>query len=168
MFMNLLAGMVTVGGRPQLGDVSEGNDRAQLCAYVQHWTLNSAIEEELRDRRVEGRPTQQALLSGGSVLVNPSIQKVRTKCIRKIRPYNTAVAHGVILGTGPQCLRCHIGPVRGAEQQRELQTPVSAAATDGRDILHCTAVREPAEVSSIIMSYCTDRRNISKWYNVMA
>ena len=28
-------------------------------------------------------PTQQALLSGGSVLVNPSIQKVRIKLKRK-------------------------------------------------------------------------------------
>ena len=32
----------------------EGN-RAQLCAYVKYSTLNSAIEQELRDRRVEGR-----------------------------------------------------------------------------------------------------------------
>ena len=28
---------------------------ARLCAYVKHSTLNSAIEQELRDRRVEDR-----------------------------------------------------------------------------------------------------------------
>ena len=47
--------MVTVVGRPQLGEVSEGTGRARLCAYVKHSTLNSAIEQELSDRRVEGR-----------------------------------------------------------------------------------------------------------------
>ena len=47
--------------------------------------FRTAIEQELLDRRVEGRagPTQQALLSGGSVVVNPAIQKVRTKFIIK-------------------------------------------------------------------------------------
>ena len=55
MFMGLLAGVVTVGGRPQPGEVSEGTDRARLCAYVKHSILNSAIGQELRDRRVEGR-----------------------------------------------------------------------------------------------------------------
>ena len=35
-------------------------------------------------------PTQQALLSGGSVLVNPSIQKVRTKFIKKLTPLRLA------------------------------------------------------------------------------
>ena len=29
--------------------------RARLCAYVKHSTLNSAIEQELRDLRVEHR-----------------------------------------------------------------------------------------------------------------
>ena len=29
--------------------------RARLCAYVKHLTLNSAVEQELRDRRVEDR-----------------------------------------------------------------------------------------------------------------
>ena len=52
IFMSLLAGMVAVGGRPQLG---QGTGRARLCAYVKHSTLNSAIEQELRDQRVEGR-----------------------------------------------------------------------------------------------------------------
>ena len=78
MFMNLLAGMVAVGGWPQPGEVSEGTGRARLCAYVKHSTLNSVIEQELRDRREEDR-VNATLLSGGSVLVNPSIKKVRTK-----------------------------------------------------------------------------------------
>ena len=47
--------MVAVGGRPQLGGVGKGTGRARLCAYVKHSTLNSAIEQELRDRRVEDR-----------------------------------------------------------------------------------------------------------------
>ena len=47
--------MVEVGGRPQLGEVGKGTGRARLCAYVKHSTLNSAIELELRDRRVEDR-----------------------------------------------------------------------------------------------------------------
>ena len=54
MFMCLqLSAMVSVGGRPLPGEVSEGTGRARLCAYVKHSTLNSAIEQELRDRRVE-------------------------------------------------------------------------------------------------------------------
>ena len=77
--MSILAGMVAVGGRPQLGEVGKGTDRARLCAYVKHSTLNSAIEQELRDRRVEDRANATSLLNGGSVLVNQSIQKVRTK-----------------------------------------------------------------------------------------
>ena len=32
-----------------------GDPCARLCAYVKHSTLNSAIEQELRDRRVEDR-----------------------------------------------------------------------------------------------------------------
>ena len=48
-------GMVAVGGRPQLGEVVTGTGRARLCAYVKHSTLNSAIEQELLDRRVEDR-----------------------------------------------------------------------------------------------------------------
>ena len=53
--MSILAGMVTVVGRPQLGEVSEEIGRARFCAYVKHWTLDSAIEQELRDRRAEDR-----------------------------------------------------------------------------------------------------------------
>ena len=53
--MSLLTGMVAVGGRPKPGEVSEGSGRARLCAYVKQLTLNSAIEQELLDRRVEGR-----------------------------------------------------------------------------------------------------------------
>ena len=48
-------GMVAVGGRPQLGEVGKGTGSARLCAYVKHSTLNSAIDKELRDRRVEDR-----------------------------------------------------------------------------------------------------------------
>ena len=52
--MGLLTGMVAVGGRPQLGEVGKGTGHARLC-YVKHSTLNSAIEQELCDQRVEGR-----------------------------------------------------------------------------------------------------------------
>ena len=48
-------GMVAVGGRPQLGEVGKGAGRARLCAYVKHSSPNSAIEQELRDQRVEDR-----------------------------------------------------------------------------------------------------------------
>ena len=58
--MNILAGMVAVGGKPQLGEVGLGTDRARLCAYVEHLTLNSAIEQELRNRRVEDSTTSSA------------------------------------------------------------------------------------------------------------
>ena len=55
IFMSLLVDMVAVGGRPQLSEVGKGTGRARLCAYVKHSTLISAIEQELRDRRVEDR-----------------------------------------------------------------------------------------------------------------
>ena len=74
-------GMVAVGGRPQPGEVGKATGRARLCAYVKHSIVNFAIEQELRDRRVRIGPTQQALPSGDSVLVNLSIQKVRTKFV---------------------------------------------------------------------------------------
>ena len=63
-----------------------GAVRAQLCAYcvLKHPTLNSDIEQELRERRVEDRPTQQTLLSADSILVNPSIRMVLTKFIKKM------------------------------------------------------------------------------------
>ena len=54
------------GGRPQPVEISEGTGRARLCAHVKLWTLNTATDKELRDRRVEdivNAPTQQALLS---------------------------------------------------------------------------------------------------------
>ena len=57
--MSLLTGMVAVGGRPQLGEVGKGTGRARLCAYVKHSTLNSAIEHELRDWRVEDKALKQ-------------------------------------------------------------------------------------------------------------
>ena len=46
-------------------------------------SINSAIDQELRDRRVEGRANATSSALRGSVLVNPSIQKVRTKYIKK-------------------------------------------------------------------------------------
>ena len=58
LIMSLLAGMVTVGGRPYPVDVIEGTGRARhMCVYVyvKHSTPNSAIEQELHDRRVEDR-----------------------------------------------------------------------------------------------------------------
>ena len=55
IFVSILAGMVAVGGRPQLGEVGKGTDRTRLCAYVKHSTLNSAIEQKLSDWRVEDR-----------------------------------------------------------------------------------------------------------------
>ena len=81
--MNLLAviGMVAVGGRPQLGDVGKGTGRARLCACVKHATLNFAIEQELRDRRLEDRANATSSAKRGSILANPSIQKIRTKFI---------------------------------------------------------------------------------------
>ena len=45
--------MVAVGAAARRS--REGTGRARLCAYVKHSTLNSAIEQELRDWRVEGR-----------------------------------------------------------------------------------------------------------------
>ena len=46
MLMGLLAGMVTIGGMPYPGEVSEGTSHAQLCGYVKHSILSSAIEQE--------------------------------------------------------------------------------------------------------------------------
>ena len=72
MFMSLLTGMAAVSGSPYPGEVSEGTGRARRCAYVKHSTLqkikklnsvNSAIEEELRDRRVEDRGRANATSS---------------------------------------------------------------------------------------------------------
>ena len=60
IFMSILAGMVAVGGRPQLGEVGNGTGRARLCAYVKHSTLNSAIVQELRDRRDRANATSSA------------------------------------------------------------------------------------------------------------
>ena len=42
-----------VAGRSQSKSVI-GTGRARLCAYVKLSTLNSAIDPELRDRKVEG------------------------------------------------------------------------------------------------------------------
>ena len=52
---SILAGMVAlVAGRSQ--SISAiGTGGARLCAYVKHSTLNSAIDPELRDRKVEDR-----------------------------------------------------------------------------------------------------------------
>ena len=55
MFIRLLVGMVAVGGRPQPTEVSEGTGRAQLCVYIQLWSLNSSTDKALLDRRVEDR-----------------------------------------------------------------------------------------------------------------
>ena len=55
MFMSLLASIVAVGSGPQPVEVSEWTGRARQCAYVKLWALNSVIDQELRDRRVEGR-----------------------------------------------------------------------------------------------------------------
>ena len=43
-----------VAGRNQLKPAF-GTGRARLCAYVKRSTLNSAIDPELRDRKVEDR-----------------------------------------------------------------------------------------------------------------
>ena len=57
--------MLGAGRRTLVIDHNEGNNegvgRAQLCAYVgaytyvEHSTLNSAVEQKLRDRKVEDR-----------------------------------------------------------------------------------------------------------------
>ena len=78
IFMSLLAGMVTVGGRPQLVEVSEGPSHARLCARVKHSTLNSAIHKEMRHRGTgQGQDRVNATRPAcrGSVLVNPFIQR---------------------------------------------------------------------------------------------
>ena len=46
--------MRLVAGRSQLKPAI-GTGRARLCAYVKLSTLNSAIDPELRDRKVEDR-----------------------------------------------------------------------------------------------------------------
>ena len=52
---SILAGMVgLVAGRSQSKSAIE-TGCARLCAYVKLSTLNSAIDPELRDRKVEGR-----------------------------------------------------------------------------------------------------------------
>ena len=43
-----------VAGRSQ-SKLAVGTGRARLCAYVKLSTLNSAIDPELRDRKVEDR-----------------------------------------------------------------------------------------------------------------
>ena len=73
-------------GRSQLKSVS-GADRVRLCGHVRLSFLNSADYQEYPDRKVGARACAecaalQALLTAGSVLVNPSIQKVRTKFIK--------------------------------------------------------------------------------------
>ena len=57
MFTGLLAEWLgLVAGRSQAKSVRpEGTGRARLCAYIKHSTLDSAIEEELHDQRVEDR-----------------------------------------------------------------------------------------------------------------
>ena len=42
-----------IGGMPYPGEVSEGT--GYMRTYVKHSTLISAMEQELRDRRVEDR-----------------------------------------------------------------------------------------------------------------
>ena len=45
--------MVSIGGRSQPVEVSEGTGRAGLCAYLKHLTLNGVMEQELRALWVE-------------------------------------------------------------------------------------------------------------------
>ena len=60
-----------------------GADRVRLCGDVKLSLPNSADCSEFPDRVVGPGSAQQAPLSEGSALVNPSIQKVRTKFIKK-------------------------------------------------------------------------------------
>ena len=46
------------------------------------WIPNSAIEQELSNWRVEDRVNTTSSASEGSVLVNPSTEKVQTKFIK--------------------------------------------------------------------------------------
>ena len=50
-------GMVAVGGRPQVYEVSEWTGRARPCANVKLWALNFSFDKEfeLYDRRAEGK-----------------------------------------------------------------------------------------------------------------
>ena len=78
MLMSLLAGMVAIGGRPYPGDVSTG---PAVLGYVSTTNFRLLIllyarDYAMRDQTVEPRtrPGQQALLSGDSILVNPSLK----------------------------------------------------------------------------------------------
>ena len=51
--------------------------------HVKLSSLNSADQQELYDRVVGSGPAQQALLSVGPDLENPSIQNIRTKLKKK-------------------------------------------------------------------------------------
>ena len=44
-----------LGNTAHLNIIAIGTGRARLCAYVKLSTLNSAIDPELRDRKVEDR-----------------------------------------------------------------------------------------------------------------
>ena len=71
--------------RPQfnLGQVTLEGRRtvSEHCGHVKLSLLNSAGNKELPDRMVE--VSTRATLSAGSDFVNPSIQNIRTKFIKK-------------------------------------------------------------------------------------
>ena len=78
-------------GRSQLKSVS-GTDRVRLCGHVKLSLINSADYPEYPDRKVGVRACatssascglNPSILNPSCGLVNPSIQKVRTKFIKK-------------------------------------------------------------------------------------
>ena len=73
-------------GRSQLKSVS-GADRARLCGHVKLSFLNSDDYQEYLDRKVGARACATSSAYCSSVLVNPSIQKVRTKIKKKYPKY---------------------------------------------------------------------------------
>ena len=80
MFIGLVAGMVAVDSQAMsVRGTNEGT--------IKHPTVNFVIylvpTRHCTIRGYKAAPTQQALQSGVSVLVNPSIQKLRTKLIKK-------------------------------------------------------------------------------------
>ena len=66
MFMSLLAGMVAVSGRPQLGEVGKGTGRARLCAiYVKHSTLKFCHRTGIARSEGRGQGQRNKLGLGG-------------------------------------------------------------------------------------------------------
>ena len=82
-------------GRSQLKSVS-GAGRVRLCGHVKLSLLNSADYQEYPDRKVGARACATSSAYCGLCPRQPSIQKVRTKFIKK-QFYTVTVGWRVIL-----------------------------------------------------------------------